>query len=680
MGLSARDKTLRAGVVGRKRHVPRPAAVPSLPSDSTTPKIPHTAFPNPAHSSEPSLTGTSPYPSLNLNLGPSNLNANPIPNPKPNGFDESGWGYCTEQQLEEIVINNLDYVYKEAISRLVSLGYEESLVLRAVLCNGHCYGAMDAVSNIIQNALAYLNTEAAATTDDGDPPAGAFSDLQNLEEYSLAGMVCLLQQIRPDLSRGEAMWCLLMSGLHVSRASTIELPSLSFPGNIHATSAAGDPLASASAFPFAIHDRESFGTELTSANGSANHTPENTKCLDSPLLLKSIMKQHITEYCPELKMQGRKSQQTEEEAKDLVQLVLKRLEAMKIEDDNYPDKELQEQKKEMIMDLICQIRELEGQVKERKEWAQQKAMQAARKLSSDLNELRVLRLEREDNQRILKGKQALEDSTMNRLSEMESALKKASAHVDRANSIVKKLETENAEIRAEMEASKLSASESVIACVEVTKREKKCLKKLVTWEKQKEKMQQEIAEKRKKILQVQQQLAEVKEATKQVEMKWREEAKSREKSLSLLEEERRAKEGAESSCKRRQEGLRHKIEVDFQRYKDDIHRLEEELSRLREAATSARPVQPGDANAPKPLVESNTKNLLFPEARVVPRNSNHRICWLCREEEVSVVFLPCAHQILCNGCNLVHRENGNHACQACRKHIEDRIHVFGASS
>lgn len=568
------------------------------------------------------------------------------------------------------MINTLDCIYKDAISRLISLGYDDTVVLRAVLCNGHCYGAMDAVSNIIQNALAYLNTQAAAVDSDGDRPAGGFSDLRNLEEYSLAGMVCLLQQIRPDLSRGEAMWCLLMSGLHVSGASTIELPSHSFPAELRSPGAVSAALASS------CH-RDSAGSEPASANASAIHIPEITNHFDSPLILKSILKQHNAEYCPELRLQGRQRQQVvEEESEDLVQLVLKRLEAMRIEEDKCPDKDLQDQKKEMIMDLIRQIRELEGQVKERREWAQQKAAQAARKLSGDLHELRVLRLEREDNLRTMKGKQALEDSTMSRLAEMESALKKTSAQVDRANVIVRKLETENAEIRAELEASKLSASESVTTCVEVTKREKRCLKKLVAWEKQKEKMQEEIAEKRKKIVQMQQQLAEVKESTKQVEMKWRGEAKEREESLSLLEEERRAKDAAETNCKRRQEGLRHKIDLDFQRYRDDIHRLEEELSRQKEAAASA---QSGGADVPKPLSESNRKNLL-PELRVLPRSRSHRICLLCREQEVSVVFLPCAHQVLCHSCNEGQRERNHHICLVCKKHVEDRIHVYGASS
>ncbi|KAJ6701310.1 hypothetical protein OIU74_012632 [Salix koriyanagi] len=145
-------------------------------------------------------------------------------------------------------------------------------------------------------------------------------------------------------------------------------------------------------------------------------------------------------------------------------------------------------------------------------------MQAARKLSGDLTELKLLRIEREETQRLKKGKQTMEDSTAKRLSEMENALRKASGQVDRANAAVRRLETENAEIRAEMEASKLSASESVTTCLEVAKREKKCLKRLLAWEKQKTKLQAEIADEKGKIKELQQCLANIEHARKEAEV------------------------------------------------------------------------------------------------------------------------------------------------------------------
>nr|GMD80961.1 MND1-interacting protein 1 [Ipomoea batatas] len=69
--------------------------------------------------------------------------------------------------------------------------------------------------------------------------------------------------------------------------------------------------------------------------------------------------------------------------------------------------------------------------------------QAAR---SDLTELKMLRMEREETQSVKKGKQTIEDNIMKKLTELENALRKASGEVDRVNSAVRKLEAENAEI------------------------------------------------------------------------------------------------------------------------------------------------------------------------------------------------------------------------------------------
>ncbi|KAH0469515.1 hypothetical protein IEQ34_001073 [Dendrobium chrysotoxum] len=512
MGRKVSKKPLRAGATGGKRNVPLAAAVPMHPSDSGILKLPPGTFPTPVNLSDPTRVAAFANSSLKHNLG---LWFNPGPSLYNYGSDENGCGNFSEEQLEEIVINYLDCIYKEVISRLVSFGYDAALALRAVLCNGHCYGAVDALSNIMQNALAYLNTVAANTADDWNAPAGAFSDLRHLEEYSLAVMVCLLQQIRADLSRGEAMCYLLMSRLRVRRASSIKFPSLSHPGNLQAASTAG-AFTPGAALPFAV----SGDSEPSSVYAAAAHPLESMKRFDSAPSLNFFPKQNITNKCfSELKMQdSRRQQEVEEEAEDLVQLVLKRLEVMRIEDEKREDKELQDQKTEMIMDLIRQIRKLVDQVKATKQWAQQKVMQAVQKLGSNTHELTVLRVEREENQRAVNEIQVLEDSTMERRAEMESVLKKASKYVDRVSALVKKLETGNSDIRAEIEAAKVSESLSLTACSELIKRETKSLKKLVACKKEKKKMQEEITEKREKIVPVQQQLAEVQEATKQAEV------------------------------------------------------------------------------------------------------------------------------------------------------------------
>ncbi|XP_020975625.1 MND1-interacting protein 1 isoform X2 [Arachis ipaensis] len=524
---------------------------------------------------------------------PNNNNNEPssTQNTNPNS-DETGWGYCTEEQLEEILLKNLEFIYNEAVSKLVALGYDEDVAVKAILKNGHCYGGMDVLTNILHNSLAYLNNNnnnnnnnSAGNGGNLDESEAAFSDLRHLEEYSLAGMVCLLQQVRPHLSKGDAMWCLLMSDLHVGRASTMEIPvpGSGYPstatvaatvegggnsvvvGDGGGNSAVGGGGVMAPAL-CRFHGGWGFGNGAGSgfqANGLFSYGAaemnlhlqrdiEFPKRFNLSPSMKSLLKRNVAAFAAGFRANS-KQLQTQAQVKafsgsasvskldspavngaealveqpgqvgesqnvdsqDAVNSVLSKFRDLNL-DENL-ELVAEDQKDEVIVTLFHQIKDLEKQVKERKDWAHQKAMQAARKLSSDLTELKMLRMEREETQRLKKGKQALEDTTMKRLSEMENALRKASGQVDRANAAVRRLETENAEIKAEMEASKLSASESVTACLEVAKREKKCLKKLLAWEKQKAKLQQEIADEKAKISETQEVLAQIRQRQKDAE-------------------------------------------------------------------------------------------------------------------------------------------------------------------
>eukprot|EP01018_Ginkgo_biloba_P037532 Gb_04995 [translate_table: standard] len=135
-----------------------------------------------------------------------------------------------------------------------------------------------------------------------------------------------------------------------------------------------------------------------------------------------------------------------------------------------------DQRKEMMLKLMHRIRDIEIQLKEQTKWAHQKVMQVARKLNKDLVKLKTLRMERDEMLRLYE--QALEDTTMKRLYEMENTLQKASCQVNQANATVRRLETKNAKVREKMEASNLIVVESITTCQEVANREKKCLKEL----------------------------------------------------------------------------------------------------------------------------------------------------------------------------------------------------------
>lgn len=694
--------------------------------------------------------------SLKYNLGhlglkDSTQNHNSCNN-NPNTQEDNGWGYCTEEQLEEILLKNLEFLYNEAISKLVALGYDEDVALKAILRNGHCYGGMDVLTNILHNSLAYLNCSVSSNCGagggdcDGDGDGNSdesepvFTDLKQLEEYSLAGMVSLLQQVKPHLSKGDAMWCLLMSDLHVGRASSIEIPVL--PSNMSngcvsssstMVSSAVESVGSHSVGVVTpalcrFHGGWGFGSGGGSefpVNGFFTCGPEVTlqRDIDCPkrfnlspsmkLLLKrnvamfaagfranSKQLQPRSQACPSALSRGGAQavlgaevpvEQSQESLclknQEVVNSVMSKFRDLKL--DESWDSVAEDQKDEMIVTLLHQVKDFERQVKERKEWAHQKAMQAARKLCHDLNELKMLRMEREETQRLKKGKQTLEDSTMKRLSEMENALRKASGQVDRANAAVRRLETENAELRAEKEASKLSASESVTTCLEVAKREKKCLKKLLAWEKQKSKLQEEIEDEKEKIKELQQQLVRIKQAQKEFELKWRQELNAKELASAQVEEERRSKEAAEASNKRKLEALRLKIEIDFQRHKDDLQRLEQELSHLRASSQFTESHHASDTVSTeynegiKPQGESIAK--LLHELYCLEDSSEQEVngdreCIICTKDEASIVFLPCAHQVLCANCSDNYEKRGKATCPSCRVPIEQRIRVFGASS
>ncbi|GMJ16076.1 PP2CA interacting RING finger protein 1 [Hibiscus trionum] len=673
--------------------------------------------------------------SLSYHLSLNDSTQSPNPNPDTNtNCDDQGFGYCTEEQLEEFLLKNLDFLYNEAITKLVALGYDEDVALKAILRNGHCYGGMDVLTNILHNSLAYLNSCCGSSNgNNSEETESGFPDLRQLQEYSLAGMICLLQQVRPHLSKSDAMWCLLVNDLHVGKASTMEIPPLPLPtsgctpvlNNLDGIGNSGVGVVSPALCRF--HSGWGFGNGGAEfpVNGFSNGTemtlqreiecPERFNLSPS---MKSLLKRNVAMFAASFRANS-KQMQTQNQAcvtamptgdaplavpgsdvlpekgeesqnlnsQDGVNSVLSKFRDLNIDEnlEHVGD----DQKGEMIISLLHQIKDLEKQVKERKEWAHQKAMQAARKLSSDLTELKMLRMEREEMQQMKKGKHTIEDTTMKRLSEMENALKKASGQVDRANAAVRRLDTENAEIRAEMEASKLSASESVATCLEVAKREKKCLKKLLAWEKQKTKLQEEIADEKEKIKEFQRCLAQVEQGQKETESKWKEELKAKELALAQLEQERRSKEAAEASNKRKLEALRLKIEIDFQRHKDDHQRLEQELSRLKLSAQSTElnhqsdTLLTGKSEGAKPQGETIAR-LLHELDKQQDSSENEvggdRECIICKKDEVSVVFLPCAHQVLCAKCNDSYGKKGKATCPCCRVSIEQRIRVFGATS
>ena len=604
-------------------------------------------------------------------------------------FQDADWSDLTEAELEELVLSNLDAIFKSAIKKIIARGYTEEVAAKAVLRSGLCYGCKDTVSNIVDNALAFLRSGQEI-----DPSREHyFEDLQQLGKYVLAELVCVLREVRPFFSTGDAMWCLLICDMNVSHACAMDgdplssfvgdgassgssynstqiqskteikslelnLPSPSKQFNCsHSTQSEAPTMAGV---PNIMKPKNSLvlnglvsekeGTTTTSDTidksfnvagtsqspaveekfGGSRKVHSGTTKREYILRQKSLhVEKHYRTYGSKGSSRGGKlsafgglildkklKSVSESAAVNLKSASLKinkpvvvdvpqvngnhslsvnsglpssaasNLESINtisalsktntsttVAAVNSPpalpapstppslsaadtelslslptesnsamvpsscdaepsncsfagipyDKSLgqwvpRDKKDELILKLVPRVRDLQNQLQEWTEWANQKVMQAARRLSKEKAELKTLRQEKEEVERLKKEKQTLEENTMKKLSEMENALCKASGQVERANSAVRRLEVENAQLRQEMEAAKLRAAESAASCEEVSKREKKTLMKFQSWEKQKTLFQEELSTEKRKVTQLLQELEQDKCLEEQLEV------------------------------------------------------------------------------------------------------------------------------------------------------------------
>ncbi|WVZ11282.1 hypothetical protein V8G54_015812 [Vigna mungo] len=624
--------------------------------------------------------------------------------------DSSSWAFCNEVQLKDISLKHMEIIYNNTVSKLVALGHDEDIAVKAILLNVHCYGSNDLATDLLHNTLACLE-KGSMDMYEFKP---AFSDLKKLEEHTLMNLVSLLQEVRLELGVGDAMWCLLMSDYNVLKAITIHIPVLSmFPSPLTEleNEERGFRNEGGSDIPL-----KGFccGKEMT---GRLQRDIEFPKKFDLTPAMICSLKSNVVAFADgykanskqvpsnEVKFPGISTVSKLDSSSASVATILGDLPGDSHNMNNQDDLKsvlskfhhlnidenlefvAEDEKDSVIVTLVHQIKDLEKQVKERKDWAHEKAIQAARKLNSYLIELKTFRIEREENQRLKKGKEAneeLEDPTMVRLLELEEALRKVCGQTDLATAGVGKLETEKAEIKAELEACKLSAAEYVASCLQIAKREKKCLKKLLAWEKQEAKIKQDISDEKQKILEIQEELAQIKQRAKEAEVMRGEELKAKEEALALIEEERRSMVAAEANRKRNLKALSLKMEIDFQRRKDDLLRLEQEISRLKASAQSAT-LPTCESEEAEPHTEIIAK--LLQELDNVPdffgkeaTGNTYRECVICGKDEVSVVFLPCAHQVMCASCSEEYGRNGKAVCPCCWVPIEQRIRTFGGSS
>ncbi|KAL1209332.1 putative E3 ubiquitin-protein ligase [Cardamine amara subsp. amara] len=342
---------------------------------------------------------------------------------------------------------------------------------------------------------------------------------------------------------------------------------------------------------------------------------------------------------------------------------------------------------ELILKLVPRMKDLQNELQNWTEWANQKVKQATSRLLKDQPELKALRKEKEEAEEFRKEKQLLEENTMKRRSEMELALNNATNQLEKLNNTVRRRELEQSLLKKEREAANLRAVESAESCREAKERVQRSLKHTQSWEGQKVLLQEELKSQREKVAELQQEVAKAKNRQNQIEATWKQEKAAKGKLAAQAAALKKERGKLEELGKTEEERIKTKAENDVKYYIENIKRLESEISKLKlksdclKIAALKKGIDGSNYGNKGGMTHSTTTKANLREAANVWENNHgaeskikrERECVMCLSEEMSVIFLPCAHQVLCTKCNQLHEKEAMEDCPSCRAKIQRRV-------
>nr|XP_016482982.1 PREDICTED: putative E3 ubiquitin-protein ligase RF298 isoform X2 [Nicotiana tabacum]XP_016482983.1 PREDICTED: putative E3 ubiquitin-protein ligase RF298 isoform X2 [Nicotiana tabacum]XP_016482984.1 PREDICTED: putative E3 ubiquitin-protein ligase RF298 isoform X2 [Nicotiana tabacum] len=718
-------------------------------------------------------------------------------------LQHADWDDTIACQLMELLFHNLSATFQSAIKRIVECGYSEEIAEWVILRSGLYHGSKDAVSTIVDGALALLSREKEL---DSSTPL-IFEDLNSLVEYTMLEMICVLREVKPAFTVAEAMWCLLICDLNLLHACAIEgdllgelcglespresssgskfaqtkeaseviqsnmdnklqssKPSMPIAQSLHSEVPCADVIAQLQESIYShlhevgitgnesssglirenilslskaailedksgtakrgsskkdilrqksFHFEKSYKGRMGKGSFKAKLTTWGSMVLDKTLNSESgssgfVMKSTYSKVTASLKTNGPLAEgsshssstspsiapSSETSSVQPTQDTICALPAVNTNtlavvdyyagipyDESLGKHVPQNEKDETILLLISRMQTLQKELQGWTDWANEKVMQAARRLGKDKGELKMLRQEKEEAEKSQKEKQMVEENTTKRLSEMEYALSNASGQIKMANSSLRRLEVENAVLKKEMEAAKLAAVASATNFHQAVAREKEILKKCQAWEIEKGSLQDDFSTLKQKAAHLEQELERAKKRQNQFKALSEQEERGKQRVLQQADSVKAEREQWGVESKMEEDNMREMAESNMQKCKEDIRKLESEIARLRLQSEGSKieALRRGiDTRLQSPKITKNSA--LFDDNFGSRSVEMERECVMCLTEEMSVVFLPCAHQVLCGQCNVLHEKQGMNDCPSCRTPIKKRINVRFAHS
>lgn len=714
------------------------------------------------------------------------------------------WDDPYECQFEALLSSVLFSAFSDAVKKIAEYGHSEEDAEQVVLRRGFCHGDKDAVSNIVEGALPFLERKQEVDLSKYQVFDNVQS-MQHLVDYTIVEMVNSLREIKPSLSVSEAMWSLLVCELNMNKACAMETDVLSglrseavsggisfnsvdsqiksevktnqtIPSNTSksAMSKPSDPRKSQTNVPSEGESSNSQSVRIPFPGGfiTTNAQPSNMedasgvakKCCSSnskrELLRQrtlhmekcrgrmsmprgafkskltsiscSVMEKKSVGYMKNVSYKESTAAQAKVQATSVPTTATSTPATLPVKDvsaaddknsklippetkpnagsqmntappsktpdyyagipyDKSTNKYLpQNRKEELLLVLLAKKEAHEKEIQHWSDWTTAMVRQAAQRLGKDKEELKTLRQEKEEEEKLMNDKQILEENTMKRLSEMECALTNANAQTEMANSSVSKLEQKNSAMKQKLESARLLALKSSVELQEIVLKEHATLKKAQLSDSEKEVLLENLKSHKNKVAKLQKDLKKAEALYKQSEALWKQEEREKEKILAQTSSIRKERERLEALAKEERRKIRQKADCELQKYKDNMKDPEEQISKLRMECESSRVAalreginwsygsHPTGNNIPAKsghLTPNMYKRLpVFQEiSRSASVREKNRECTMCMAEDIYVIFLPCAHQVLCEECNQRHEKEGVTTCPLCRAVIQARF-------
>ncbi|KAJ1288307.1 hypothetical protein BS78_02G079300 [Paspalum vaginatum] len=309
-----------------------------------------------------------------------------------------------------------------------------------------------------------------------------------------------------------------------------------------------------------------------------------------------------------------------------------------------------DRKEELALQLVQRLGELKLEVKVWTDWANERVLQSTSRL---VNERAALLS--------LKRDKAVEDpGVFNRkkLEETQRAIDSTSDELDHVNFLVQELTDKVSVCRSEKKAVQLQIEQSDARLANILSKQNESMNRLKSMETEKILLQDELAAETSKLSK----LLESLEQARRYEVVLKKRCQDGEKKIDVLTKqinfERTELQRIDTSARAKSSHLLLKARNDQEWLQASIKNLKQQVGEIEMSRSS------------KPL---SIAKFMGPPGFMIDSVQREQECVMCLEAEVSVVFLPCRHQVVCADCNQRHRDGGMTECPSCRSPIERRI-------